>query len=224
MPARPRSDRSAAAFRRRVEASWGDAAELSLIVVQLRQRRSGSNHVLFQMVETRILELTSPPAAQTKARSGGGARSSRSASSKSGSSRAKSTRTTSAAARAAELESEQKKLKLELKRARSKIKKLEDDLADAEADLADADAEIEDLERKLASKARPDGKLYQQVGLDPDCEDWVFAAVKKAFVTRFHPDANRAATAAERRQLERRFAAVYPVFDDLTKSRSRRRR
>jgi hypothetical protein len=66
-------------------------------------------------------------------------------------------------------------------------------------------------------KTAANGKgLYQKVGLDPDCPDFVLKAARRAFRKEHHPDGR---SAVEGPGAARRFQEIDAIFDELEQSR-----
>lgn len=88
-----------------------------------------------------------------------------------------------------------------------------------QAQLAELTARLQMAEQKVSEAQARNGnghRLYSEVGLHPDCPDFVLSAARRAYRKAFHPDGQAAEGAAEATQ---RFREYEAIFDRLEQSR-----
>lgn len=88
-----------------------------------------------------------------------------------------------------------------------------------QAQMAELSARLQAAEQRLAELDRQGSnghRLYREVGLHPDCPDFVLSAVRRAYRKAFHPDGMSEGEAAASAQ---RFREYEAIFDRLEQSR-----
>ena len=90
-----------------------------------------------------------------------------------------------------------------------------------QARVLELEGQLRESEAKVGAHAGnghdgPDSTLYRQVGLHPECPDFVLAAARRAYRKAHHPDGHAGDHAVE---AQRRFQEVEAVFDRLEEQR-----
>jgi hypothetical protein len=96
---------------------------------------------------------------------------------------------------------------LERKQWQARVLELEGQLGESEAQVS---------AHAGNGHAGPEASLYRQVGLHPECPDFVLAAARRAYRKAHHPDGRALEETAD---AARRFQEVDAIFDRLEKQR-----